>query len=489
MHYIFPTPASYLEKNTTFVFSEKVYMTVPENFSNRNFTSLATELWSNYTSNKCVLEIIKNPSLRTTAYISTSRQAIIQNRSTSYDYEIDCSAHGITLVFDGENGLIRAFCTVLQTIPAYSLFSKDFRMQCYLVKDKPALSFRGIHLCVFPETSLLFIKKMVRLFGLMKCTHIILEFFGMIKLDCFPHLSWDMAYTKEELAPIIADGKALGMEFIPMFNHMGHAGGSRFRLGKNVVLDQAPEYEEYFLPGGWTWNMKHPDVPKLHENIRSELCALFGKGRYFHIGCDEVYAADCLCDPYDRDDNRDFISFINKTADSISAIGRVPIMWGDMFLDDKDFPFPYCGNISHRCCNGEANLSELSKSVVIADWQYNIDIKRRESVELFLRHRDKNSLILCPWTGFDNIKGRCDIAKEYGLLGVLGTTWNDICRDPKFAVYTACLMWENSETETSDKRWEVFKMMAAQNIRKLVPSKGAYRDAGFYECELDAKPM
>ena len=74
-------------------------------------------------------------------------------------------------------------------------------------------------------------------------------------------------------------------------------------------------------------------------------------------------------------------------------------------------------------------------------------------------------------------------------MGVLGTTWNDICRDPKFAVYTACLMWENSETETSDKRWEVFKMMAAQNIRKLVPSKGAYRDAGFYECELDAKPM
>lgn len=489
MHYIFPTPTQYTEKDGSFIFADRLYLTVPENFSNKEFKKLAPELWNNFTQGKCELEIIKSPSLRTTAFLSRTRQAIIQNQKTDFDYEMTCTEHGITLVFGSGNGMIHAFCTLLQMLPPYSLKEKNFALGCFSVKDKPALSFRAMHICVFPETTLLFLKKMVRLFGLMKCSHIILEFFGMLKYDCFPHLAWQNGYTKEDLAPVISDGKALGIEFIPMFNHFGHAGGSRFRSGKNVVLDSAPEYEEYFTPGGWTWNVENMDVLVLHQKMREELCELFGEGKYIHIGCDEVYAADPFADPYDRTDNDNFMRFINYTAEKIRSLGRTPIMWGDMFLDDKDFPYPYCGNISHRCCDGENNLSKLSESMIIADWQYNIDGTKRESVDLFLKYRDKNSLILCPWTGNDNIKGRCDIAKEYGLPGVMGTTWNDICRDPKFAVYTACLMWEAKDNETPANRWEVFKMMAAHNIRKLAPSEGIYENAGFYEMELDFKPV
>ncbi len=489
MHNIFPTPCQYIKKEGTFTFCDKLFMTVPENFSNRDFRTLAPELWKNFTAGKCELEIIKSPSLHTTAYISKTRQAIIQNSKTDFEYEINCSEHGITLTFDGENGLVHAFSTLLQALPPYSIKKECFDLGCFSVMDRPSLSFRGMHLCVFPETSLLFLKKMVRLFGLMKCSHIVLEFFGMLKFDCFPHLAWQIGYSKSDLEPIISDGRALGVEFIPMFNHFGHAGGSRFRSGKNTVLDRAPEYEEYFLPGGWTWNVENPDVVVLHEEMRSELCELFGKGRYFHMGCDEVYAAEPFADPYDKTDNESFMRFINNTAEKINKSGRTPIMWGDMFLDDKDFPYPYCGNISHKCCDGEKNLAGLSDNVIIADWQYNIDGSERRSVDLFLKYKDKSSLILCPWTGNDNIKGRCDIAKEYGLLGVMATTWNDICRDPKFAVYTACLMWENKETETPANRWEVFKMMTAQNIRKLVPSNGIYENAGFYEMELDFKPV
>lgn len=489
MHNIFPTPLQYTKKDNTFTFGDKIYLTIPENFSNANFKKLAPELWNNFTANKCTLEIIKNPSLHTTAYISNTRQAVIQNRRTDFEYEIDCSQFGITFTFSSDVGLVHAFSTLLQTLPAYSIKKDCFNLECFTLKDSPALSFRGMHLCVFPETSLLFLKKMIRLFGLMKCTHIILEFFGMLKLDCFPYLAWQNGYTKDDLAPLISDGKALGMEFIPMFNHFGHAGGSRFRSGKNTVLDQAPEYEEYFAVGGWTWNVENEDVLKLHEDMRRELCDLFGEGKYFHIGCDEVFAADPFADPYDKDENERFMHFVNDTAEKIHIMGRTPIMWGDMFLDDRDFPYPYCGNIAHRCCDGENNLSKLNDNMMIADWQYNIDGERHESVDLFLKCRKKESLILCPWTGVDNIKGRCDIAKKYGLLGVLGTTWNDICRDPKFAVYTACLMWEEHETETPGTRWEVFKMMAAQNIRKLVPSDGVYESAGFYEAELDFKPL
>ena len=485
---IFPTPEYYSTSEGEFVFSDKVYMTLPEDFKNTDFIILAPELWNNFTAGKSRLEILTDKALKGSAYISVTPE-IGDKKSTEYDYEILAKANIISLSSGTENGLIRAFLTLLQMLPAYSLKEKSFTLHCFEIKDRPVLEMRCIHLCVFPETTLLFLKKTVRLLALLKCTHIILEFFAMLKLDCFPYLSWNFGYSRDDLAPIIRDGKALGIEFIPMFNHMGHAGGSRFRLGKNVVLDNAPEYEEYFLPGGWTWNVENPDVLSLFEKMRAEMCEIFGSGKYFHIGCDEVYAADILCNPYDKEDNEKFVSFINKTAESVKNLGRTPIMWGDMFLDDKDFPYPYCGNISHRCCLGAENLGKISKDIIIADWQYNIDGERAESVDFFLRSVPPKNLLLCPWTGFDNIKGRCDIAKERSLLGIIGTTWTDILRDPKFAIYTACLMWEGESNQTPSGRWELFKLHAAQNIRKLVPSGGIYEDAGFYGHELDAKPL
>ncbi len=484
MSNIFPTPEKYTEKDGTFTLGEKVYMLIPENFSNKEFITLAKELWHNFTANKSTLEIRRSPNLRTGAYISNSMQAILQNGKTDYEYEINCGEYGISITFSQENGLIHAFSTVLQMLPPYSLSKNNFQMKCFEIKDKPSLEMRCMHLCVFPETTLLFLKKMIRLFGLLKCSHIILEFWGMLKFDCFPYLGWQDAYTKEDLLPLISDGKALGVEFIPMFNHMGHASGSSFKAGKHVTLDQAPEYEEYFSPDGWTWNINNPDVLELQDKIRYELCEIFGEGKYFHIGCDEVYAADCLCNPYDKEDNENFISYINNTASGIAAMGRIPIMWGDMFLDIKDFPYPFCSNLAYRCCDGKNNLSKLAENVIIADWQYNIDGENTKSVDFFLDVIPRDRLLLCPWEGKDNVKGRCDIARREGLYGVIGTTWSGICREPKFAVYTACLMWENTENQTPFERWEVFKVMTAKNIRKLVPCGGIYKNAGFTEKEL-----
>jgi hypothetical protein len=317
----------------------------------------------------------------------------------------------------------------------------------------------------------------------------VVEFWGALKLRCFPYFGWQDAFTPEDIAPIIHVGRAMGLEFIPMFNHFGHAGGSRFKAGKNVVLDQAPEYGEFFEHGGWTWNVHNPDVLELHERLRKELCEIFGEGKYFHMGCDEVYACDPRRDPYDPEDNKAFMQFVNATAQSIASLGRTPIMWGDMFLNEKDFPRPYCHNACKRIYNGRENLSQLEKGVMVADWQYDIDQSYDGSVKFFLEQLDKDLLILSPWSDFGNISGRCHLAKKYGLPGVMGTTWNELQVEPKFMVYTACLMWESMERETGADMWELLKLFAAQNIRKLVPSDGVYKNAGFVEHELMYKPL
>ena len=68
----------------------------------------------------------------------------------------------------------------------------------------------------------------------------------MLKMDCLAELAWPFAHTKEEIRPLIEEARALGMEVIPMFNHLGHASANREMYGKHVVLDQNPKLEYLF---------------------------------------------------------------------------------------------------------------------------------------------------------------------------------------------------------------------------------------------------
>ncbi len=63
----------------------------------------------------------------------------------------------------------------------------------------------------------------------------------------------------------------LGIEIIPMFNHLGHASASRVMHGKHVVLDQNPKLQPLFSEDGWSWNLDNQNTVKLLRNIREEL--------------------------------------------------------------------------------------------------------------------------------------------------------------------------------------------------------------------------
>ena len=127
---------------------------------------------------------------------------------------------------------------------------------------------------------------------MLKYSHIVLEFWGMLKLDCMKELSWSIGYEKEQVRPILDEARAMGMQIIPMFNQWGHATACRLISGKHVVLDQNPALQTLFSPDGWSWDLENPEVRRLHRAIRTELCELCGEGDYFHLGCDEVYECE-----------------------------------------------------------------------------------------------------------------------------------------------------------------------------------------------------
>lgn len=482
---VFPNPLKYVEQKGQFSFQDRVVLTIGKSFSNQEFIRLCPELWNQFTAGKSNLEIVIT-DLDNCASLSTAGVSLDAPLLQDYEYTLRISEEGAAVRYRDDNGFIHGFCTLLQLLSPYHRKANNFTVECCEVFDSPALEFRGVHFCVFPEFSLLFLKKMIRLCGLMKVSHVILEFFGMYRFGCFPYLGWPIAYTREELEPLIADGKAFGIEFIPMFNHIGHATQSRFKAGKSVVLDQAPEYEEYFEPGGWTWNVRNPEVFELQKMAREELCDLFGSGKYFHIGCDETYVWDNRADPMDKDDNENFVSYVNRVADSIKQMGRTPIMWGDMFLDNVEFPHTeYHSNTSSRSGDCERNFAKIDKDIFIADWEYSLKEYSDKTIRYFTQRRDPKSVIMCPWQGFDKISTAARMAKEYGILGMLTTTWNGIPMEIKDLIYGICLMWEPDAEYANKVSWETLKVFAAQNLRKLVPSHGEYMDAGFTENEVN----
>ncbi len=481
---IFPKPLEYERNSGFFRFSEKVYLIVGHEIKNKEFERLCSVLWLNFTAGKSVLEIVKLNTEVKSAVISLDLSVMPMFSATNYEYEISAAENRIDISYSEEIGLIHAFSSILQLIGAYCRKTDDFSIECFMAKDSPSLKMRGVHLCVFPETSLLYLKKLIMLCGLYKVSHIVIEFWGMFKFDCLKELSWPNSYSKSDLAPLIADGKALGIEFIPMFNHLGHATQSRFKAGKHVVLDQNPLYEELFVPGGWTWNIKNPDTLSLLSEIRKELAYAFGKGDYFHIGCDEAYIFDGRADGYDKEDNENFVNFLNYTAAEVEAMDRKPIVWGDMFLDKTRFKHPYVSNSSTRCYEYDRNFSSLAKNMIIDDWQYTVSGDAEDTVKYILEKREPENVILTPWDGFPNIRGRCAIAKKYELLGVIDSTWNTVYNDLKFMIYAACQMWQEDMDYTDICNWEVIKCFAAQNLRKLLPCGGDYEKAGFLRTEL-----
>lgn len=483
MKRIYPKPCFYEEYENEFVFSDKLYFIIDKNFSNDGFKKLCVKLWNNYTVGKTELVLKEKENVGKAAVISLFEDAEINKKETAYEYEIDCDKTAINIHYSEDVGLIHAFCTILQLIGPYRRKTGNFIIKTFSVKDKPALKMRGMHFSLLKGISLLSIKKFVVLCAFLKVSHIVLESWGTVKLDTMKELSWPDSYTKDDLKEIIDFGHALGVEFIPFFNHAGHATQSRHKTGKHTVLDQAPEYEEWFLPGGWTWNVDNEEVIDLHRKVRKELCELFGDGEFLHIGCDEIADEVGIWDECDISESDGFARFLNRTCDDIKEnLGRKTMMWGDMFLDKKDFNWPYCANTND---NLFYNPDKLTKDMYIVDWQYNITEEKDESIKYFLKYVDPSKLILAPWQGREKIKGRVRLAKKYNLYGVMGTTWNAVINDINDMMYTACCMWEENETSYEyDYSLACFsKTMAAQNMRKLMPADD-YKTAGFTETEL-----
>ena len=395
------------------------------------------------------------------------------------DYAISITKDGFSLAGASEQDLIHAFFTLADRI--YAEETKDgteLCIDCGTLCESAKIPVRMVHFCVFPETELWELARFVRLAAALKYTHLIVEFWGMLRYDCLAEMGWPSAYTKEELRPILSEAKALGLSLIPMLNHWGHATASRVMHGKHVVLDQNPALQTLFDADGWCWNIESPKTRALLRAARKELCELFGAGEYFHIGCDEAYNFDLT-----KKDNRDaIVSYLNEISEELSAMGRRAIMWGDMLLAPDASYQPKLYTLSPNKEAADDLLARISKHILIADWQYEPQKAPVETAAVFTRAGF--DCMLCPYDmGMAPMRACTATAKDQALFGLLHTTWHTLSTGIPYVSLAAKGCFE----DISDTNRNATQTATAALLRKIFPVGGDYRKSGFAKYQVDTR--
>ncbi len=470
---ILPSPYKISERDGVLRFGRKAVLTIGETFAMD--LKLYQELWSKFTYGLSELVINKVSHGAGVAVLAENASDLPKPVGTEFEYSIKSCGERAVLEYNDGGGLVHSLSTLLQIIEPENIENAEFKIHGCEIFDKPAMEFRGIHICVFPETKLYFLEKTVRLASFLKFSHIILEFWGTLKLDAMKELAWPEAYTKDEIRPIIEQARAMGTDIIPMFNHLGHASASRVRFGKHVVLDQNPRLQELFEPDGWTWCISNPKTLSLLKNIREEQIDFFGNCGYYHIGCDEAYSF-CSCRVCSKKDRGKFYAdYLNMLSDELSEKGIRAIMWGDTLLAKEDFPSPYIGTSDETTKMHEA-IDKIDKNIIINDWQYNIsDEEPRTSIYLKEKGFD---VLLSPFFEYKNISNVTAHAKKY--FGAMGTTWHKLNDNFLMLPQTAQVAWAGEDYYDQ----LVLLTNTASVLRKLSDENRGYTGSGFNEVEV-----
>lgn len=386
-------------------------------------------------------------------------------RLDGYAYAINIEKDGIFIAAKDERSLVNGFMRMLGMMEMKK--SGQAELACCEIRESPRIKLRMTHFCVFPETQLWELARFIKFCAALNYSHVIVEFWGMLKLDCLKESAWEHGYTKEQIKPIIRLANELGIEIVPMYNCWGHASGSRAMHGKHVVLSQNLSLQYLFCNDGWRWRIENPQVRELLRQIRAEFKELCGSGQYFHIGCDEAYGFG-----YTADETDEITDYINEISAELRREGRRAIMWADMLLSARSGDAYSCGAPNKQA--EEYIISRLDKSIITADWQYDI---KNYPVETSLALKKAGfKVLVCPWDLSTQCSDACvKTAAEHGLEGIIHTTWHTLASGYAYVSRVADGCW-NERKDLPMTGY--YGLKTAEILRKISPNV-SYEKAGW----------
>ena len=385
------------------------------------------------------------------------------------EYALCVDENGAAIAGKDYGGLMRGFFALLMKIEYLGDvpgIKYTYEQSRYVMKN------RMIHICVFPENDLYFIKKLIRFCALCQYTHIVIEFWGMLRCDCLKELAWPQAFTKAQAGELIKECRELGIEPVPMFNQLGHATASRYIYGKHVVLDQNPRLQRLFTPDGWSWNIQSDEVVNLLRAVRKELYELFGEGEYMHIGCDEAYTIT-----QDEKLRKSLPEYLKNLTCEVEKEGRRPMLWMDMLLE-KD-AFEKCYTVGYK--DEVENLrNSTADSTVFVDWQYDCTAVPIPSLAS-LRDCGKDTMG-APWYDHQNCCAHIDTIVQNNLFGIMVTTWHTLKEKMRSIVSCADRLGASMYDWTGKETW---RTQTALMFRRVSFEGNTYEDSGWSKLQIE----
>jgi len=316
------------------------------------------------------------------------------------------------------------------------------------IYDWPQLRFRGVHLCLFPNTELPAIRQAILWAARFKCNAVVIEPWASLRSRRRPETAYPHAYRPEEIRPLVLLGRALQMDMIPMLNSWGHASGMRSRSGEHVVLDRFPQLRDLYEADGWTFRLANPAVYEHLFDRYEELLELFGPVRYFHVGMDEAWGhlGDVKLQlPPGKEPHQLAAEHLLKLHHYFAQRNIQLLMWHDMLVRRGD---PELGGAGPACSippyNTHLALEKLPRDIIIAAWNY--DVSAAWPIPKYFQ--DKGfSVVVCPWKSRRNTIFLVNLAKELDLLGVLATTWDSLDVSLPSVAQAAVLAWEEPKSD------------------------------------------
>ena len=390
------------------------------------------------------------------------------------EYAILVNEKGVAIAGCDYSSLLRGYFSLLMKIER-EMGKKELFINPVCENKAYDIKNRMIHLCVFPENSLLEIKNYIRLFAVLQYTHVIIEFWGMLKYDTLPSLAWENAFTKDDVRGIINEARALGLEPIPMFNSLAHASQSRSMSGKHTVFDNDLSLYHLFTPDGWAWDLENEDVWALFKKIRRELYEVFDGCKYFHLGFDESHAHNKNAYLKQR-----LPYYMSRLTKEVQAEGKRPMLWMEMLLPPDAFT-DMVGNCHSVKPKDECLkiINALADNTVFVDWEYSV---KKAPISSLIYFKDLGiDIIGASWFDIENAGAHIDTIFQNNLYGYMHTTWHTMSNDLPNIISIASKLgaslpiWKNE----SDNQMILSVLYRAVNIEG-----GDYHLAGWVKNQL-----
>jgi len=340
-------------------------------------------------------------------------------------YKISASGSTLTISAEHFSGIRYAFSTLRQLAEANSGTEKlmYYSIPKTVIEDNPAMPFRGLHLCWFPETKTIQIEQYIRWAAYYKFNHVVIEFWGTYPFISHPVVSWqEYKASPKDISRLVEIGKNLGVTLIPQLNIFGHATGARGRSGKHSMLDLYPEYQSLFSPDGWVWCLSNPATRKVLTDIVLETLEAFENPPYFHIGADEADGADVCRSCRHSDYKMLLLDHLKYFHQLLAKKNCRMMMWHDMLISANDSRWK--GYTAFGDSDPEYVLERLPKDIIICDWQYRAPKKDENWPTMDFFKENGFEVLACSWNNVENIKSLGKKAGNDHLKGMLCTTWH-----------------------------------------------------------------